>query len=123
MTPLRPCHTCATICPSGHCPNHPRRGRTDRPSAQDRNPNTNWWRTTSRHILTRDHWTCTYCGAPARTVDHIYPRHLGGTHAEDNLTAACRSCNGAKGRLTLAQWIATGAPPGAHRLHRKTHQS
>jgi 5-methylcytosine-specific restriction endonuclease McrA len=30
-------------------------------------------------------------------VDHIYPRHLGGTSDPDNLQALCTQCNSRKG--------------------------
>jgi hypothetical protein len=36
---------------------------------------------------------CYYCGDPANTVDHIKPRHLGGTDHIHNLVAACMDCN------------------------------
>jgi 5-methylcytosine-specific restriction endonuclease McrA len=36
---------------------------------------------------------CYYCGDLANTVDHIKPRHLGGTDHRDNLVAACADCN------------------------------
>ena len=36
---------------------------------------------------------CYYCGDAANTVDHIKPRHLGGTDHIHNLVAACADCN------------------------------
>lgn len=48
--------------------------------------------------------SCTYCGAPADTVDHVLPLVRGGTNYEGNLTPACRRCNGAKGGLTVVEW-------------------
>lgn len=52
-------------------------------------------------ILRRDNHACRYCGAKAPhaelEVDHVVPRHHGGTDARWNLTAACRDCNRSKG--------------------------
>lgn len=52
-------------------------------------------------ILRRDDHACRYCGAkPPRVeleVDHVIPRHHGGSNEPWNLTAACRDCNRSKG--------------------------
>jgi hypothetical protein len=49
-------------------------------------------------ILTRDEFTCQYCGATnvKLQVDHIFPRCLGGENDETNLITACRTCNAGK---------------------------
>lgn len=51
-------------------------------------------------ILTRDNFTCRYCGrkAPDVTleVDHIEPRALGGSDDPRNLITACWDCNHGK---------------------------
>lgn len=51
-------------------------------------------------ILTRDRFTCGYCGRGAPDVllqvDHIVPVSKGGTDDEINLLTACRECNGGK---------------------------
>lgn len=60
----------------------------------------------SRHgIYARDKFSCQYCGRKDAqlTLDHIYPRHLGGAHSWDNLVACCRGCNNKKGWKTLEQ--------------------
>lgn len=60
----------------------------------------------SRHgIFSRDNFLCQYCGKKNLdlTLDHIYPRHLGGAHTWDNLVACCRKCNASKGCKTLEQ--------------------
>ena len=54
-----------------------------------------------RHVvLVRDAYRCHICGLddpPADTIDHVVPRHLGGTHALANLAAAHDRCNKSKG--------------------------
>ena len=62
-------------------------------------------RLTKREVLRRDNYTCQYCGQRTAnlTVDHIFPRRLGGQHSWENLVAACPSCNHRKGGRTLEQ--------------------
>lgn len=49
-------------------------------------------------VLQRDQWTCHYCGQDADTVDHVIPIKKGGDPiAMDNMVAACKRCNSAKG--------------------------
>jgi 5-methylcytosine-specific restriction endonuclease McrA len=54
---------------------------------------------TRREVFARDRHTCQYCGRQAHdlTLDHIVPRHRGGSHTWDNLVAACKACNHRKG--------------------------
>ena len=58
-----------------------------------------------REVFVRDRHTCQYCGRTAHdlTLDHIVPRHRGGTHTWDNLVAACKGCNHRKGSKTLTE--------------------
>ncbi len=58
-----------------------------------------------REIFRRDHFTCQYCGkvTPFLTVDHVIPKHLGGTHRWTNLVAACSVCNHRKGGRSLSE--------------------
>jgi 5-methylcytosine-specific restriction endonuclease McrA len=58
-----------------------------------------------REILRRDHYTCQYCGSRfgILTIDHVYPKHLGGPHSWENLVTACSACNHLKGGRTLEQ--------------------
>ena len=58
-----------------------------------------------REILRRDHFTCQYCGTRigTLTLDHVYPKHLGGPHSWENLVTACSGCNHQKGGRTLEQ--------------------
>jgi 5-methylcytosine-specific restriction endonuclease McrA len=59
---------------------------------------------TRRGVLSRDHFTCQYCGAtPPRkdlTVDHVVPRSRGGKTTWENVATACDKCNGRKGNRT-----------------------
>jgi 5-methylcytosine-specific restriction endonuclease McrA len=57
---------------------------------------------TRREVFARDRHTCQYCGRQAHdlTLDHIVPRHRGGSHTWDNLVAACKACNHRKGGKT-----------------------
>ena len=50
-------------------------------------------------------YTCQYCGKHTKnlTIDHIYPKHLGGPHTWENVVAACPSCNHRKGGRTLKE--------------------
>ena len=58
------------------------------------------------NIMARDGWQCTYCGSNDNlTLDHIVPRCRGGARWDaDNVTTACRSCNQAKGSMSLADF-------------------
>lgn len=57
---------------------------------------------TKREIFRRDDFTCQYCGqhSAVLTIDHIIPRHRGGTHSWENLVTACPACNRRKGGRT-----------------------
>jgi 5-methylcytosine-specific restriction endonuclease McrA len=78
-------------------------------------------------IHQRDQWRCWYCGrnfaytnlelyfwppdrsmpvADLPTVDHLIPRHHGGSSTPDNLVTACWPCNGSKGRKTVEEYRA-----------------
>jgi 5-methylcytosine-specific restriction endonuclease McrA len=49
-------------------------------------------------IYKRDGYKCVTCGSgDDLTLDHIYPKSLGGATTEDNLQTLCRSCNSIKG--------------------------
>lgn len=48
-------------------------------------------------IIARDRGKCVRCPATEDlTVDHIFPRSVGGTHAITNLRTLCRPCNSAR---------------------------
>ncbi len=58
-----------------------------------------------KEIFRRDNYTCQYCGKPSLelTIDHVIPKHLGGTHSWENVVAACPRCNHLKGGKTLEE--------------------
>lgn len=51
---------------------------------------------------------CYYCGQTIEewqmTLDHIYPRDLGGPTIIDNLVPCCKECNSEKNNFTLQQY-------------------
>ena len=57
-----------------------------------------------KNILRRDKYICQYCNVELvehnATVDHIVPRHRGGSNSWVNMVAACRDCNLFKGNRT-----------------------
>lgn len=53
---------------------------------------------------------CAYClTRPAAVMDHVVPRSRGGSHGSTNRLPACLECDGAKGSMTVAEWVAGGA--------------
>lgn len=60
------------------------------------------WAKQRQRVLDRDLWECGYCHkhleGPDATVDHIEPISIDPerTYQDDELIAACRSCNGRK---------------------------
>jgi 5-methylcytosine-specific restriction endonuclease McrA len=51
----------------------------------------------SQTVMARDGQRCVRCGSTKDlTIDHIFPRSLGGTHALANLRTLCRACNSAR---------------------------
>lgn len=51
-----------------------------------------------RSYVLADRPLCVICGAVEATeVDHIWPRHFGGTEESTNLQPTCGTCNRAKG--------------------------
>lgn len=62
------------------------------------------WQEIRDRILSRDEYTCAYCGSDADHVDHIHPISKGGSNEDDNLTAACATCNISKGDRLLSEW-------------------
>lgn len=58
-------------------------------------------------VLSRDRYTCQYCGAKAPHVtlhiDHVVPYSKGGTSDPSNLKTACADCNLGKGSRTVKE--------------------
>ena len=67
------------------------------------------WKAQRKRVLDRDGWTCTFCTAHLEgddaTVDHVEPIALDPTrtYRDDDLVAACRTCNGRKQDRTLVR--------------------
>jgi 5-methylcytosine-specific restriction endonuclease McrA len=57
------------------------------------------WRAFRLTILSRDNYTCAYCGRDATTVDHVMPiiDHPDQAFNPENCVSACQPCNSAKG--------------------------
>lgn len=59
------------------------------------------------NVLTRDNWTCQYCGKKFPTnklnYDHVTPRSQGGKTVWENIVTACYDCNSRKENRTPAQ--------------------
>jgi 5-methylcytosine-specific restriction endonuclease McrA len=62
-------------------------------------------RLSRKEVFIRDRYTCQYCGRVTHdlTLDHVIPRHRGGSHTWDNLVAACKVCNHRKGGKLLSE--------------------
>jgi 5-methylcytosine-specific restriction endonuclease McrA len=60
---------------------------------------------TRGEVFRRDKYSCQYCGRSSNdlTVDHVWPKHLGGEHTWTNVVAACPSCNHRKGGRQLEE--------------------
>jgi 5-methylcytosine-specific restriction endonuclease McrA len=67
-----------------------------------RRPRPQTARLSRREVFVRDGYTCQYCGKETRdlTIDHVVPRHRGGSHSWENLVSACRVCNHRKAGRT-----------------------
>jgi len=74
---------------------------------------TSAWKRLRLRVLSRDGYTCTYCGQPeADQVDHVVPIARGGDiYNMDNLVACCRMCNLSKGTKTKAFFLSENATP------------
>lgn len=59
------------------------------------------------NVLTRDNWTCQYCGRKRSTkdlnYDHVVPRSQGGTTVWENIVTSCYPCNDKKKNRTPEQ--------------------
>lgn len=58
-----------------------------------------------RYLLDMFNDQCAYCGEKhPKTLDHVFPKALGGTDDIYNLVPACFSCNVNKGKNNLNEW-------------------
>lgn len=63
------------------------------------------WRNRRNFVLSRDNYTCVYCGSQDNLhVDHAIPLTHGGSSDVDNLVTACRECNCGKCGRTVEEW-------------------
>lgn len=57
---------------------------------------------------TKDCSKCFYCSKPltrnSSTIDHIYPRDLGGVSIPENLCVSCASCNSSKSNMFVEEF-------------------
>ncbi|MBD2846109.1 HNH endonuclease [Paenibacillus sp. IB182496] len=57
------------------------------------------------YILTRDNYTCFYCGEYGDTLDHLVPRAKGGHTTPVNCVCTCSLCNQSKADRNLEDFI------------------
>lgn len=56
---------------------------------------------TRKKVLSRDKYTCVYCGDKRKiTIDHLLPKSRGGLNTFSNTVACCRYCNYYKANRT-----------------------
>ena len=83
-------------------------------SALSDSGSTSRWRKIRQRIIMRDGGVCQMCGMEGDSVDHIVPRHAGGSDEDYNLQLLCTSCNSSKG----GRFFGTGnTPPTLHDLN------
>lgn len=56
-------------------------------------------------ILTRDNYTCHFCGLYGDTIDHLLPRAKGGHTTPDNCVCACNLCNQTKADRDVEEFM------------------
>ncbi|WP_285889375.1 HNH endonuclease [Paenibacillus glycanilyticus] len=57
------------------------------------------------YILTRDNYTCHFCGQYGDTIDHMLPRAKGGHTTPDNCVVACNECNQSKADKDIEEFM------------------
>ena len=85
---------CPELTHTSHCPAHTHHGWRHDKTASARGYGSAWRKLRARTL--RAEPTCRTCGAPATTVDHITPKHLGGDDTPTNLQSLCDSCHASK---------------------------
>ncbi|GGF93002.1 HNH endonuclease [Paenibacillus abyssi] len=58
-----------------------------------------------QYILTRDQYTCFFCGDYGDTIDHLLPRAKGGHTTPLNCVCACNLCNQSKADRSVDEFI------------------
>lgn len=58
-----------------------------------------------RYIMTRDKYTCYFCGKYGDTLDHLLPRAKGGHTTPVNCVCACNECNQSKADRDADEFI------------------
>ncbi|WP_281888448.1 HNH endonuclease [Paenibacillus sp. YYML68] len=61
-----------------------------------------------QYILTRDAYTCHFCGQFGNTIDHLLPRSKGGHTTPVNCVCACNECNQSKASQSVEEFIQSG---------------
>jgi 5-methylcytosine-specific restriction endonuclease McrA len=87
-------------------------------SALGSNGSTRRWRKVRQRIVKRDRSMCQSCGVVTLRgdVDHVMPRHLGGSDAATNLRYLCRTCHKAR-RGAIFKDGGNGHAAAVPRLH------
>jgi len=61
------------------------------------------------YVFNRDKGICYHCGKPVRfnkmTLDHYFPKSLGGAEAYYNLVCSCKTCNRLKKSVVPKDWM------------------
>ncbi|MFS0723267.1 HNH endonuclease [Paenibacillus sp. 1P07SE] len=63
------------------------------------------------YILTRDRYTCYFCGGYGDTIDHLLPRAKGGHTTPLNCVCACNLCNQSKADRDMDEFMQNFVPP------------
>lgn len=72
-------------------------------------------------IHIQDNFCCVYCGetytrTKKLTLDHVYPKSLGGSNKKNNLVTSCFECNFKKGNKLLTEHLKEYKIPLSERL-------
>ena len=69
-------------------------------------PSASAWCVIRKRIFARDDYTCQYCGVRGTKLecDHKHPVARGGSHDDENLVTACRTCNHSKRDKLITEW-------------------
>jgi len=63
-------------------------------------------------VLLRDNYVCFYCGGDATQVDHVIAiSKMGDAYDMDNMVAACKRCNVAKGARSQGFFLQKNSTP------------